>query len=144
MLPATRHHSEIEARTELRAHGLKGTITLNDLLSGLARFALRLIVIAGAVVVFLSVLAAAMLLALVWGARALWAKLTGQPVMPWAMRMDPRNGWSTMYNSTARWSAPRAGDGGEASSSASSRAPLRGTGLRSSPDVTDVQPREIH
>ena len=122
--------------------GLKGMIALNDLLSGLVRLALRLIVIAGAVVVFLSVFAAAMLLALVWGARALWAKLTGRPVMPWAMRMDPRSGWSTVYRSTARWSAaPR-----DASSSddAGARSSLRGTGLRPSPDVTDVQPREVH
>lgn len=113
---------------------------MNDLLSGVIRLVLRLIVIAGGVVVFLSVLAAAMLLALVWGARALWAKLTGQPVMPWAMRMDPRSGWSTVYNSTARWSAPRDSSGDDAGS----RGSLRGTGLRSSPDVTDVQPREIH
>lgn len=114
---------------------------MNDLLSGLARFALRLIVIAGAVVVFLSVLAAAMLLALIWGARALWAKITGQPVMPWSMRVDPRSGWSTVYKSTARWSAPRDASSGD---DQGSRGSLRGAGLRPSPDVTDVQPREIH
>ncbi|QIL78762.1 hypothetical protein G7047_01585 [Diaphorobacter sp. HDW4A] len=113
---------------------------MNDLLSGLIRLALRLIVIAGAVVVFFGVLAAAMLLALMWGARALWAKLTGQPMVPWAMRMDPRSGWSTVYNSTARWSAPRDASHDDAGS----RSSLRGTGLRSSPDVTDVQPREVH
>lgn len=118
--------------------GLKGKTVLNDLLSGVARFVLRLIVIAGGVVVFLSVLAAAMLLALIWGVRALWARLTGQPVMPWAMKMDPRNGWSTVYRSTARWSAPRERAGDESESR------MRGTGmLRPSPDVTDVQAREV-
>ncbi len=114
---------------------------MNDLLSGIARFVLRLVVIAGAVVVFLSVLAAALLLALVWGARALWAKLTGQPIVPWAMRMDPRSGWSTVYNSTARWSAPRRESNED---SGLARGAMRGAGLRPSPDVTDVQPREIH
>ncbi len=113
---------------------------MNDLLSGLARLVLRLVVIAGAVVVVLSVLAAAMLLAIVWGARALWAKLTGQPVMPWAMRMDPRSGWSTVYRSTARWSAPRE----QASADDEPRRGMRGSAvLRPSPDVTDVQPREV-
>ncbi|MPM90324.1 hypothetical protein SDC9_137445 [bioreactor metagenome] len=116
---------------------------MNELLSGLVRLVLRLVIIAGAVVVFLSVLAAALLLALVWGARALWARITGQPVMPWAMRMDPRAGWSTVYRSTARWSAaPRgdaSGDDGRGGAGV-----IRGNGLRPSPDVTDVQPREIH
>ena len=119
--------------------GLKGKTVLNDLLSGVARFVLRLIVIAGGVVVFLSVLAAAMLLALIWGVRAVWARLTGQPVMPWAMKMDPRSGWSTVYRSTARWSAPR-----ERSSSDDGESRVRGGGmLRPSPDVTDVQAREV-
>ena len=54
------------------------------------------------VLFFLSLLAAAAVLALVWGLRALWARLTGRPVTPWVMRMDPRTGWSTVYRSTAR------------------------------------------
>ena len=79
------------------------------------------------VVFFLSLLAAAAMLALVWGARALWARLTGRPVMPWAMRMSPREGWSTVYRSTARWTAP----------GPATRAPQGGA------DVTDVVPREV-
>ena len=57
------------------------------------------------VLFFLSLLGAAAVLALVWGLRALWARLTGRPVTPWVMRMDPRTGWSTVYRSTARWTA---------------------------------------
>lgn len=82
------------------------------------------------VVFFLSLLAAAAVLSVVWGLRALWARLTGKPVAPWAMRMDPRTGWHTVYRSTARWTAPAAParPGGEAGGAH---------------DVTDVVPREI-
>ena len=66
-------------------------------------------------------------LALVWGVRALWARLTGRPVMPWAMRMSPRQGWSTVHRSTARWTTPR---------------PAARAG-QGSTDVTDVVAREI-
>ena len=44
------------------------------------------------VVLFLSLVAAVMVLALVWALRAGWARLTGKPVTPWVMRMDPRTG----------------------------------------------------
>lgn len=83
-------------------------------------------VVAMGVLFFLSLLAAAAVLALVWGVRALWARLTGRPVTPWAMRMSPREGWSTVYRSTARWTAPR-----------STSRPA------SAADVTDVVPREV-
>ena len=76
---------------------------------------------------FLGLLAVAAMLMLVWGVRALWARLTGSPVMPWAMRMSPRDGWSTVYRSTARWTAP----------SPAARAAQGGA------DVTDVVPREV-
>ncbi len=81
-------------------------------------------------VLFLSLVAAAAVLALLWGVRALWARLTGRPVVPWAMRMDPRSGWSTVYRSTARWTA---------------QAPStqRGAEAATVHDITDVVPREI-
>ncbi len=78
---------------------------MNDFVAGLIRWTLRLFVVAVGLVFFLSLLAAAAVLALVWGVRALWARLTGRPVTPWTMRMDPREGWSTVYRSTARWTA---------------------------------------
>ena len=76
---------------------------------------------------FLGLLAVAAMLMLVWGVRALWARLTGRPVMPWAMRMSPREGWSTVYRSTARWTAPGPAE----------RSPRDGA------DVTDVVAREV-
>lgn len=100
---------------------------MNDIVAGVIRWTLRLVVVAAGVVFFLSLLAAAAVLALVWGVRALWARLTGRPVMPWAMRMSPRQGWSTVHRSTARWTAPR---------------PAARAG-QDSADVTDVVAREI-
>lgn len=93
------------------------------------RWVLRLVVLAMGVLFFLSLLAAAAVLAVVWGLRTLWARLTGRPVTPWAMRMDPRTGWSTVYRSTARWTAQRP------------EQPRRDD--RDITDVTDVVPREI-
>ena len=100
---------------------------MNDIVAGAIRWTLQLVVVAMGALFFLSLLAAAAVLALVWGARAVWARLTGRPVMPWAMRMNPREGWSTVYRSTARWTAP----------GPTAHAPQRST------DVTDVVPREV-
>ncbi|MBS0506104.1 MAG: hypothetical protein JSR53_01845 [Proteobacteria bacterium] len=99
---------------------------MNDVVAGVIRWVLRLVVFAMGLLFVLSLVAAAAVLALLWGLRALWARLTGQPVTPWVMRMDPRTGWSTVYRSTARWTAKRA-------------EPPR----RDERDVTDVVPREI-
>ncbi len=102
---------------------------MNDVVTGVIRWGLRLVVLAMGVLFFLSLLAAAAVLAVVWGLRALWARLTGRPVTPWVMRMDPRTGWSTVYRSTARWTAQRP------------EQPRRDD--RDVTDVTDVVPREI-
>ncbi|WP_053844476.1 hypothetical protein [Paracidovorax avenae] len=113
---------------------------MNDFLAGVIRWIVRLAVVAVGAVFFLSLLIAVALLALVWGVRSLWARLTGQPATPWAMRMDPREGWSTVYRSTARWSAAgrrgQAADG-EPGSLRSAELP----GARA--DVVDVQPRDL-
>ena len=68
---------------------------MNDFLAGLTRWLIRVVVVVAGLVIFLSLLAAVLVLALVWGLRALWARLTGWPVMPWTLRVDPRTGWST-------------------------------------------------
>jgi len=104
-------------------------LVLNEVVAAAIRWALRIMVFVMGAVLFLSLLAAACLLALMWAARALWARLTGRPATPWAMRMDPRAGWSTVRRSTARWTAQQAG--------------TPGAGRASVADVTDVQPREI-
>ena len=123
---------------------------MNEIVAGLLRLVLRVVVLAVGVVVFLSLLAAVLVLALVWGLRAAWARITGKPVTPWVMRMDPRTGFSTAFRSTQRWSAgghrsaPAAGDGvagdGPAEAPAASH---RGGILPGAALVTDVEAREV-
>lgn len=78
---------------------------MNDFVAGVVRLLLRVVVVAMGLVLFASLLVAVMVLALVWALRAGWARLTGRPVTPWVMRMNPRTGFSTVFRSTERWSA---------------------------------------
>ena len=107
-------------------------MVLNEVLTGLARWSLRLLVVAMGVLLFLSLLAAGCVLALAWGVRRPWSRPAGRPGPPWA-RVDPRGAWSTATRSTARWTAHAAGT-----------ARAGGARLREAADVTDVQVREIH
>ena len=107
---------------------------MNDFLAGLTRWLIRAVVVVAGLVIFLSLLAAVLVLALVWGLRALWARLTGRPVMPWTMRVDPRTGWSTVYRSTERWSAARPAPAADTPS-------RRAGALPGADEVVDVEPR---
>lgn len=109
---------------------------MNDVVAGIARLAVRLLLVAAGVMFFVSLVAAMLVFALVWGLRNLWARLTGRPAAPWVMRMDPRAGWSTVYRSQERWSGfrtPPSQDQADATPPAHRR-PLSGT-----QDVTDVE-----
>ena len=112
---------------------------MNNLVSALVRFTVRALVLAMGLVVFLSLLAAALVLGLAWAARATWARLTGRPMTRWVMRVDPRTGFSAAMRSRAQWGAARPPDGA-AESAAPSR---RGGVLPSAVEVTDVEPREL-
>ena len=46
-----------------------------------------------------------------WGARAVWFKLTGQAVKPFVMRMNPRAGFGQVYKAAS--SRTRAAQSGE-------------------------------
>ena len=107
---------------------------MNDFLAGLTRWLIRAVVVVAGLVIFLSLLAAVLVLALVWGLRALWARLTGRPVMPWTLRVDPRTGWSTVYRSTERWSAARPAPAADTPS-------RRAGALPGADEVVDVEPR---
>jgi len=110
------YHSGFYILAAKKGHGL------NDIVAGAFQWALRFVVFAAGALLFIGLLALGALLALLWLARTLWARLTGRPSTPWTMHvMNPREGWSTVYRSTARWTAPN------------SRA-----------DVTDVIAREVH
>lgn len=116
---------------------------MNDFAAGLTRFVVRAILLAAGLVLFLSLLAAALVLALTWGLRALWARLTGRPIVPWTMRVDPRSGWNTVYRSGARWNAARPDVASDADAAQPRDAMRRGSVLPSAADVTDVQAREL-
>lgn len=122
---------------------------MNEFVAGVLRLVLRVVVVAMGVVLFLSLVAAVMVLALVWALRAGWARLTGKPVTPWVMRMDPRSGWSAVYrHGQARWGGSGAVPGRADAAAAEGAAPgARTSSVRThvlpgaDQGVTDVQPR---
>lgn len=113
---------------------------MNDVLAGLIRFLVRLVLVAVGLVFFLSLLAAGLVLALAWGVRLAWARLTGRPVTPWAARIDPRTAWNTVYRSGARWR--RTDDAPPGAPEARPQTPVHLRPLPGADEVTDVQPRE--
>lgn len=98
-------------------------------------------------VFFLSLLAMASVLVALWVVRALWAKLTGQPVMPWVHPMRGAGNWQSMYRRRTAdahqsgQSQSSASAFGEAAASSSKRS---GILPKTANDITDVKPREIH
>ncbi|MFN7154271.1 MAG: hypothetical protein ACK4OE_11325 [Acidovorax sp.] len=116
---------------------------MNEIVAGLLRFVLRVVVVAIGVVLFLSLLAAVMVLALVWTLRAGWARLTGRPVTPWVMRMDPRSGFSTVFRSSERWSASRRSTAAGDASADDAAASRRGGVLPGAAEVSDVEARDV-
>jgi len=89
---------------------------------------LRLFLLVAGLLFAASLAVAALFMLAVWGVRAGWAKLTGKPVMPFIVRIDPRGGFERMY----RRGQP-----------AASRTPRADAVRRGRPagDVTDVEAR---
>lgn len=98
---------------------------------GMARVLIRAVVLAMGLVFAASLLLVVVALALVWGLRALWAKLTGQPMTPWVMRVHPSAGWNRASRAASRWQP-------------AAKQPKNGsTACRDLADVTDVQVKEL-
>ena len=80
-------------------------------------FVLRLVLVLAAAIFAVSLVLALVVFVVRWSLRAVWARLTGQPVAPFVMRMDPRSGFSRVYrakrgNTAARPPAtPPSGEG---------------------------------
>ena len=75
-------------------------------------FLIRLILLAAGLLFAASLALAFMLMLSVWMARAAWAKLTGRPVRPFIIRIDPRAGFERMYRGAGQGRAtPRSGAG---------------------------------
>jgi hypothetical protein len=93
---------------------------------------LRVLAFGAGLVFAASLVVALLFVALIWALRALWAMLTGRPVTPWVMRIDPRQGWQRMRPAAA----PR-----EAQPRGSERAAQRALGADQR-DVSDVEVRD--
>lgn len=97
-------------------------------MQGISGFFLRLVLLAAGLVFALSLLLAACVLMLLWGLRAVWARLTGQPVVPFVMRMDPRSGFVHVFRARQ----------------AARHEPPAPSARRADPgDVTDVEIKEL-
>lgn len=74
-----------------------GACFLENVLGFLFRFVLWL----ASLVFFLSLLAAGLVILLVWLLRALWAKLLGRPVSPWTFQVNRQAAWQGFYRQQA-------------------------------------------
>ena len=71
---------------------------MTDVLMRLLGLIVRVGLLLAGLVFFAALLAAALLLLLVWLLRALWAKLTGQPVSPWTFQVNRQAMWQRFYS----------------------------------------------
>lgn len=114
---------------------------MDDVVNRVLAWVLRAVVLVAGLVVFLSLIAAVLVLAGLWGLRALWARITGRPIAPWVMGVDPRSAWRAAASRTA-WRRPGEPQSGaeppkppQAGAAGPLMRPLPGT-----EDITDVQP----
>ncbi len=103
---------------------------MTEFLMKLLGFVVRLGLILAGLVFFASLLAAALLVLLVWLLRALWARLTGQPVQPWTFQVNRPAMWQRFYRGE---SSRAAGD---------DVVDVESVDVKNA-DVTDVEPKRI-
>ena len=102
-----------------------------ELLVKVLRLVVRIGLLLAGLVVFVSLLAAGLLLLGVWLLRALWAKLTGKPVRPWTFKVNRRAAMGRFYRQPpGRRDAPVPDDVVDAE-------------VRDVSVVTDVEPKRI-
>ncbi len=94
----------------------------------LMTFLLRLFLVLAGLLFAASMAVAAVLMVTLWGVRAAWAKVTGQPVTPFIARFNMRSGFDRVYRQAAQ--AP------SRTPRADAVQPRREIG-----DVTDVEPK---
>ncbi|MGI4778195.1 MAG: hypothetical protein ACRYGA_08745 [Janthinobacterium lividum] len=101
-------------------------------------FILRVVLFFFGLLVAAVLLCGVLLLAAMWMLRAGWARLTGKPVVPWAMRFNPRSGFDR-FTAAGRAPEPTAADVTNARARGESvRSPIALGGVD---DVTDVRAR---
>lgn len=103
-----------------------------DFVGSILRLMLRMGLLLAGLVFFASVVAAGLLLLSVWLLRALWAKVTGQPVRPWVFQMNRRPPWQQADRGAGFGGAPSRAAGDVIDAEA-----------RDVSVVTDVEPKRI-
>jgi hypothetical protein len=73
---------------------------VNNFFKLLAGWVFRLSLLVAALIFLAGLLCVAALLLTLWLMRALWAKLTGQPVQPWVFKMHRADLWQRAYRAT--------------------------------------------
>ena len=74
-----------------------------DYVTGVMRFMVRMVVLSLGFLVVASLLLVLLAVGLLWGLRALWAKVTGQPMAPWIMQINPGAAWMRASRAASRW-----------------------------------------
>jgi len=106
---------------------------LSDVLLKLLGFVVRVGLLLAALVFFASLMVAGLLVLMVWLLRALWAKLTGQPVSPWTFQM----------NRQAVWQRFNQGGFGQPGGAAPKPDNVVDVAASDVTEVTDVEPKRI-
>ena len=96
-------------------------------------FVVRVGLLLAGLVFVASLMAAGFLILIVWLLRALWAKLTGQPVSPWTFQMNRQAMWQ-------RFNQRGFGQPGSSSPSPETVVDAEVTDVT---EVTDVEPKRI-
>ena len=106
---------------------------MNEFLRTVLGVFVRVAMLAAGLIFLASVLVMALILLGVWLLRALWAKLTGQPVIPWTFQVNRQAMWNRFYRPPDSGQGPGSGQG--AGWSTAQR--------RDDADVMDVEPKAI-
>ena len=73
---------------------------MENFVTSMVRFLVRVVLWVMGLVFAASLLLLVLGLGLLWGLRALWARLTGQPIAPWVLRINPGAGWKQASRAT--------------------------------------------
>ena len=106
---------------------------MSDVLLKLLGFVVRVGLLLAGLVFFASLMAAGLLVLILWLLRALWAKLTGQPVSPWTFQVNRQAVWR-------RFNQGGFGQSGRAAPSPDNVVDAEVTDVT---EVTDVEPKRI-
>lgn len=106
---------------------------MSDVLLKLLGFVVRVGLLLAGLVFFASLIAAGFVVLILWLLRALWAKLTGQPVSPWTFQVNRQAMWQ-------RFNQGGFGQPGAASRRSDNVVDVEASDVT---EVTDVEPKRI-